>query len=87
MNFFTPVEDGAVLLKDRGTYHEAKLFLYGGTLFASYGRSHVRLLSHGSTSVARMGWVAIAFDTPGKTYDVEGGQLVIVKPPLAQKAA
>lgn len=87
MKFFDPIADGSVLMKDRGAYFPADLFSYDGSLFARHGRNFVRLLPSGSTSMTRLNWADIVFSTPGKTYEIVSGRLVIVEPPLSQQAA
>lgn len=56
MTFFTPVE-GAVLLKQNGTYREAPLLRNDkGELFAKRGSAAIRLMPHHGTSIPKIYW-------------------------------
>jgi hypothetical protein len=59
MDLFTLVEEGKVIIRDRGFYLQVDLYRRGRTLFAAYGKGFIRLLSRNMTTVPAIRWEAI----------------------------
>lgn len=66
---FKEVDSGKVILHNRGTYRQLKLYEFDGKLFAGNGRTFVRLHQGGSTSTAAK-WAHI--DSPDYIHDKLG---------------
>lgn len=64
MNFFTPVEDGYVLLRSRGVFKQAPLFQRGPRLYAKWGSGFIGLMSYNNqtTTCPNVAWVELNVD-------------------------
>lgn len=65
MNRFHIIDDAAVILRSRGVYRQAKVFVRGDGLFAGHGGGFVRLYTNGGTSVPTLSWEDIDVGQPG----------------------
>lgn len=57
MDYFTVVEDCAVVLRCKGVYRQAKLYRRGQDAFAQWGAGFVRLLPRGGTTLPNVTWL------------------------------
>lgn len=70
MNFFTPVEDGFVLLRSRGVFKQAPLFERGEKLYAGWGSGFIGLLHYQkATTQPNVAWVEISLDAIQQVAD------------------
>ena len=58
-NLFEQVEDGKVVLVNKGIYSESDLFTHGSELFARVKTGYVRLLAQELTTNGTMKWKSI----------------------------
>lgn len=56
MERFHIVEDAAVILRTKGVFRQAKVYLRGGGIYASIGGGYVRLYKGGGTGVPHISW-------------------------------
>ncbi len=59
MTLFSRVEEGQVIISDRGLYRQVDLYERNGTLFAAVKGGFVRLLGREGTTVPSIKWLAI----------------------------
>jgi hypothetical protein len=71
MNLFHIIEDGAVILRARGVFRQAKVFRRGRDVFAGYGGGFVKLHTGNGTSHPAVSWLELS--APGVTLGA-GGQ-------------
>lgn len=62
MERFHIIEEGAVILRSKGLYRQAKVYRRGSQVFASYGAGFIRLLRGSGTSVPSVSWDGIEAD-------------------------
>lgn len=56
MNRFHIIDDAAVIMRSKGVYRQAKVFVRGDGLYAGHGAGFVRLYAGGGTSVPTLSW-------------------------------
>lgn len=56
MERFHEIADGAVILRAKGVFCQAKVYRRGANVYAAYGGGFVRLLGHSGTSVPSISW-------------------------------
>lgn len=56
MERFHVVEDAAVILRSRGVYKQAKVYLRGSAVYAGAAGGFVRLYRDGGTGVPSLSW-------------------------------
>lgn len=62
MKRFHQIDDGAVILRSKGVYRQAKLFRRDDTLYAGYGGGFIKLYPGGGTSVPSVSYVDDGID-------------------------
>jgi hypothetical protein len=72
MNRFHVIEDGAVILRSKGVFRQAKVFRRGVDVFAAWGVGFVKLGPRGGTTHPHVSWDSIEAD--GVLCDRVGGQ-------------
>lgn len=80
MQRFHVVDEAAVILRSRGVYRQAKVFLRGEGVYAAHGGGFVRLYKGGGTSVPALSWDDVEIGNGGAetlTDDAQG-RLTIV---------
>lgn len=65
MKRFHIVDDGVVILRSKGVFRQAKLFVRDGYFYAGHGGGFVKLMSGNGTSVPAISWLEM--DAPGYT--------------------
>lgn len=56
MNRFHIIDDAAVILRSRGVYRQAKVYLRGADLYAGHGAGFIRLYAGGGTGLPSVSW-------------------------------
>jgi len=69
MNRFHVIDDGAVILRSRGVFRQAKVYRRGADVFAAWGAGFIRLLANSGTTVPHVSWddleaADVTTDTP-----------------------
>jgi hypothetical protein len=59
MNLLKRIDEGQVIISDRGIYRQVDLYERGGQLFAAHKDGFVRLLDRENTTVPSVTWKAI----------------------------
>lgn len=62
MDLFHEIPDGAVILRSKGVFKQAKVFRRGADVFAAHGTGFIRLLSSGGTTLPTTHWLDISAD-------------------------
>lgn len=66
MERFHIVEDAAVILRSRGVYKQAKVFLRGNGVYAGTAGGYVRLYAGGGTGMPSVSWDDIEIGAAGR---------------------
>lgn len=67
MDLFHEIPDGAVILRSKGVFKQAKVFRRGRDVFAAHGTGFIRLLTSGGTTIPTTHWLDI--DAAGVTIE------------------
>jgi hypothetical protein len=59
MNRFHIIDDGAVILRSRGVFRQAKVYRRGEDVYAGWGAGFIRLLANPATTAPNVSWDAI----------------------------
>lgn len=62
MERFHIIDDGAVILRSKGNYRQAKVYQRGGHVYGGWAGGYVRLLQGSGTSNPNVGWLEIEAD-------------------------
>jgi hypothetical protein len=62
MDRFHIIEEAAVILRTKGVWKQAKVYIRGQAIYASAGGGFVRLYKGGGTSVPNLSWDDIEID-------------------------
>lgn len=60
MNLFHILDDTFVIIRSRGVYRQAKVYVRGSDVFAGWGGGFVRLCGNGGTSHPNVSWVELS---------------------------
>jgi hypothetical protein len=64
MNYFTPVEDGYAIIRNRGVYKQVALYTYKGALYAGFGTGFIGLFqSQNATTNPNVAWMELSIPT------------------------
>lgn len=69
---FHIIDDGAVILRSKGVYRQAKVYRRGQDVFAAWGNGFIKLGGRGATTNPNVSWDAIEAD--GVVCDRVGNQ-------------
>lgn len=72
MERFHVIDDGAVILRSKGVYRQAKVYRRGKDVFAGYGAGFIKLGGSSTTSNPNISWIGIEADDVKE--DRVGGQ-------------
>lgn len=56
MDRFHIIDDAAVIMRSKGVFRQAKVFVRGEGLYAGHGNGFIRLYTGGGTSVPSLSW-------------------------------
>lgn len=73
MNYFTAIDEGFAIIRNRGVYRQAPLYEREGKIYAKHGSGFIRLLQNNGTTVPTIKWNEI--DTPHGSYTADMGGL------------
>ena len=62
MDRFHEIPDGAVILRTKGVFKQAKVFRRGKDVFAANGSGFIRLLQRSGTTIPTTHWLDIEAD-------------------------
>lgn len=82
MKYFSPVDEGFVIIKSGGIYCQTTLHKRGGRLYAKKGGGFVRLMGHGDTSHPSTKWLEID-PGPEMSYREKGMDVLVSDFPVA----
>jgi hypothetical protein len=60
MHLFHIIEDGAVILKSKGVFRQAKVYRREDRVYSGLGSGFIRLTQGGGTSVPGVSWIDLA---------------------------
>lgn len=69
MDLFSIVEEGKVIISDRGVYRQVGLYKRGDTLYAEVKSGFIRLLARGLSTVPHIKWDTIEGCTYREDYN------------------
>lgn len=82
MERFHIIDDGAVILRSRGVYRQAKVYRRGDDVYAGFGAGFIRLTGRGGTSVPTVTWTDV--DATGVYVEADGFGRVTCAPTVTQ---
>lgn len=62
MERFHIIDDGAVILRSRGVFKQAKVYRRGADVYAGHGSGFIKLGGQGGTSMPSVSWIDIEAD-------------------------
>ena len=87
MERFHVIEDGAVILRTKGVYRQAKVYRRGSDVYAGWGAGFIKLMRGSATTHPNVSWDGIeadcvAWDSPRDTPVYLGVTAIIEHTPM-----
>ena len=76
MSLFHVIDDGQVIIRNKGVYRQVKIYRRGKDIYAAHGLGFIKLMATGATSHPNISWMEVdtGDDDTGETILMSGNR-------------